>query len=644
MTNEKLYLFLLPILLLFFVGCEDSTPAVSTPPADHISPTLTLDVAAITMDPSITPTPTPIPPTATHEPSLTVEPINTPTPISVATAPATAIPTVTASAISATSTPSDTSQANVQAVLEWILPQEEPSLLSISGGAISGFEVIDEYAAVIMGHSIAVLDTTVSPIAEEVARIRLPGQPSSMALSGRFWFLSIGKIISIIDLADPQNIQEVARIKGLGEGQVILGEDRLIYFLDSQKTWWILDVDQVLPAMKAETAPTKAKPEVSDTWFSDNIWNPHVESISKQVLAATTGRPQWLPEGVKKVANDLIYWETTGDGIGGGYLIRLNVEASETPVVSSVFRSFSPINFDVDDGRLYTAFSYEVAGGDTVVDVRDPMNPLFEQVFVNASNSLLIIDNTMLSGGRPGLVVFDLDNGISRGEEVPMFKENAPIPFTVQIETNENRSILFGLTGIYTERGGIAVYSIENPNSPTSLSFINFSAPNGPIEIKYAADRLYAYRTVENNQSVIHVFDVSDPANPEEMMSWVTEEQVIGLEVWQDEAGRHLMAALTPDEISIWDVSDPRVIHHLLGKLFAPPQCVVEPRYSYHRHTQLAGDWLFAPLGRCPTNRIDISDPANPVILDTLDANGPMIFEDGLLYMGGQNLRIYNFD
>ena len=143
---------------------------------------------------------------------------------------------------------------------------------------------------------------------------------------------------------------------------------------------------------------------------------------------------------------------------------------------------------------------------------------------------------------------------------------------------------------------------------------------------------------------MIHVFDVSDPANPEEMMSWVTEEQVIGLEVWQDESGRHLLAALTPDEISIWDVSDPRAIHHLLGKLFAPPQCVIEPRYSYHRHTQLAGDWLFAPLGRCPTNRIDISDPANPIILDTLDSNGPMVYEDGLLYMGGQNLRIYKFE
>ena len=128
-------------------------------------------------------------------------------------------------------------------------------------------------------------------------------------------------------------------------------------------------------------------------------------------------------------------------------------------------------------------------------------------------------------------------------------------------------------------------------------------------------------------------------------MGWVTEERVIGLEAWQDETGRHLIAALTPDEISIQDVSDPRGIQKQLGRIFARPECVFEPnRDNYHRHTILFENWLFAPLGNCPTNRIDISDPANPIILDTLDSNGPMVFEDGLLFMGGRNLRIYKFD
>ena len=81
-----------------------------------------------------------------------------------------------------------------------------------------------------------------------------------------------------------------------------------------------------------------------------------------------------------------------------------------------------------------------------------------------------------------------------------------------------------------------------------------------------------------------------------------------------------------------------------LSKLFAPPACVVEDSRIAFRPTTLAGDWLFAPLGNCPTNRIDISDPENPIILETLDSNGPMVFEDGLLYMGGKNLRIYKFD
>ncbi len=629
MNHNFFYSLILITFLIFFTGCNDPTVLEPTP------------VAAVTQSSTGTSSPPTIPPaTAMAEPSPTPEPTLTPT----LPPTATERPAETATAIPPTEAAAGATTSKEGAFLEWVLPQPATSRVSVSGGSIEGYELVDEYAAVIAGESIAIVNMGISPIAQEIGRIPLPGVPSSHARSGRFWFLKIKDFASIIDLADPLNVTEVARINNLGVGELILGDDGQVYFLDKEaQDWWALDVDQVLPAMRADKTPVEAIQTVDEQTFIETIHRPNFLDLREQIKVLTTDHPNWIPENVMKIGEDFVYLERSGD-TGGGFIVRLDVQSAELPTVKSVYRSFYPRTIEVEGQMLYSVFAYEGAGQADIIDVNNPAEPRFAQTFENRSNAVRVINNTLLSGARPGLVVFDLENQVDRLVEVPIFNERSPFPFLVQLEISDDQQTLFGLTGIYFERGGVAVYSIEDPTNPTAISFIEFSEPYGPIEIKYAAGRLYGYRTEQNGTSTVFVYDVTDPVNPQEILRWSTEERVIGLQPWQDGSGRHVMAALTADEISIWDMTDLNNDLQQLSKLFAPPACVVEDSRIAFRPTILAEDWLFAPLGNCPTNRIDISDPENPIILETLDSNGPMIFEDGLLYMGGRNLRIYKFD
>lgn len=633
--NKKIFypLFLISSLL-FFAGCDDATTIEPTP------------VAAVTQSPTETSaSPTIPPPTATAEPSPTSRPTNTPTPLSVATAPATYTPTPSQTPIPPTASPTTTTyKAKEDAYLEWVLPQSTPSsLISISGGRIGGFAIDGETAFVFMGRTLAIVDMSVEPIGEEISRFQVSGQPTGAVRSGRFLFVRIeGEGVSVFDLTDQANISEAARIKGIGKGTLHLGDNGEVLYQREAGNWLELDVDQVNPAFWLPNTPIVSTTKVDDYDFYNQLFSPHWDAVANQIEEIIPGGTHGFPSGVHLVGNEAYYWTPTRGESGGGQIVRLDVSDPENLKVKSIFRSFQTGNYDVENGFVYTSFLYEIAGGGSQIDVRDPVKPRLDETLVFWANAHTVINNTLVAGDQPGLATFDLTDGLTKLGEFPMAKERPRYPFLDQLVTNPEQTLLFGLTGIYGETGGIAIYSIENPAEPVPLSFIDATQL---LEIKYSADHLYFYRTDSTTRSVITVFDVSDPANPKEAKSWLTDKRLIGLEVWEDFYGRPMIAQITPDKISIFDISGPIGNHDLLSEIFSPPECIFEPnRDTYHRHTIVHESWLFAPLGNCPTNRIDISDPANPIILETLDSNGPMIFEDGYLYMGGQNLRIYKFE
>ncbi|MEM9777850.1 MAG: hypothetical protein AAF902_24955 [Chloroflexota bacterium] len=629
------FFLLLPGLLLFSCGSDEpvSMPAaaVTRPPTNE--PTATATATAIPP----TATATAVPPMKTPEPEPTVTETLTPTSVPVATR--TAIPPTETIAPS----PSPTGQTDLGPVLEWVLPKETPlTLLSFSGGSMDGFVAEGELAYAFLGESLAVIDMSKGPYGEETYRLSLPDISWNFVRSGRFLFAYMpSRIVSVIDLSDPLKPSEVARIKGLGPGQLHLGENDQVYFHTNENRWWKLDVDQVLPAERQSGKPQLKSLDFDDSDFYDQIFRPNEALLLQQLDQLNPGATHWFPSQVQRMGNDYIYWTPTRGESGGGQLVRVDVSDPENVTVKSIYRSFTTQNIHYTDGFIYSAFSNELSGGSSLIDVRDPVNPRMIEILPYAANAHIVEENYLLAGNFPGLNVYDLANNFELVSEVRVNNERAQYPFLAQIVTDLERNLMLGLTGIYAERGGVVVYAIDNPANPMTLSFI---FAQEPTEIKYAAGRLYIYRTNSiGTISIITVYDLSDPANPEELMTWSTEEQLIGLEVWQDGSGRHIVAALTPDEMSLWDASDPAADFQLLGKLFAAPACKVEPDLEYYRRTAIAGDWLFAPLGRCDTNRIDISDPTNPVILDTLNGNGQMVFEDGLLFMGGRNLRIYQF-
>ena len=114
--------------------------------------------------------------------------------------------------------------AKVVPVLEWILPEENQSLVSIWGGGIRGYHLVDEYAIVLMDESWPLI---LSRSSSRNHAIQLPGRVTSKAQFGRFLFLSIRLCFGHRSCRPNQPSGSCPH---KGTGRVSLGEDGQVSF------------------------------------------------------------------------------------------------------------------------------------------------------------------------------------------------------------------------------------------------------------------------------------------------------------------------------------------------------------------------------------------------------------------------------
>ena len=141
----------------------------------------------------------------------------------------------------------------------------------------------------------------------------------------------------------------------------------------------------------------------------------------------------------------------------------------------------------MENKRVYSSYSYEIARESAVVDVQDPANIQYLGEFEFWSNSLLAFDQQLLLSIGPGLFVLDHTNQFEKVSESPISEPNVYYPFFAQIVTNPEQTLLFGLTGIYLERGGIAVThlmirAIRPPTHPAEDPLGHLKSNTGPAD------------------------------------------------------------------------------------------------------------------------------------------------------------------
>ena len=637
MKIQTTTLFFLPLLLLLLSGCGDATPAERTPIA-MVSETPT------SIPPTPTASPTPASPTATSEPSPTPGPASTPTPLAVATAPPTLTPTKTRLTLTNTPTPVKY-RAKADASLEWILPEPTPSNpISVSGGLISGYGVDGDLVHIFMGRTMVIVDMGESPIGEEVARFVFSGRPTSSVRSGRFLFVFVvGEGVKVFDFTDPANAAPVALIKGVGSGRLHLGENNEVLFERSEGTWLELDVDQVAPVFWLPEPPKTVSAFADPITFLFEIYDPNYESIQGQIDELIPRTKPFLPDDVLIIENEAFYWATSRGEGGAGQVVRLDITDPENPIVKSIYQSFDVRHFDYENGRIYSTTFFEAS----FINVENPTSPQRISSKGGTSQVLKVKDDLIFSGGPPGLEIFSTSDPIDPLGEAATADLKEASWYMRSMVVDPNRPYVYGISGVYGYQPGIPIFKTEPADNPQIIAFVD---KIGVWDLKLAGETLFTFRTRDGaDESEVFVINVTDPANPIETESFTVEEGILGFEIWQDDVGRTIMLLLLPNSgLQFWNVTNPAE-RTLLSTIAAPEACQYgKPNSEIYvdlvNQTAVDDGMLFTSIGTCPISRIDVSDPTNPIILDTLEHKGPLVYEDGLLFMGGENLRIYNFD
>lgn len=457
-------------------------------------------------------------------------------------------------------------------------------------------------------------------------------------------FAAIGDMISIIDLQDPVDIKEVARITGLSKGTLYTGRNKEVFFEDSESNWWELDVDQVLPAISLENIypdfkleALKAHEQNQDTFLSN------ISSIQEQIEEVFTWIGFSYPIESHATGSDLFIGVHSGSEWGGGQIVRLKTDVSNGPELYSTFRTFTPIKLDYENGRVFAGYAFETASELSIISVEDIESPIYENSIYIHSNAFKSIDNQLYIGAR-GLSQMNGDQNFElRGQAKPI---DGKTDYLNQLIFDEERALIYGLRGAQNP-SGLAIYSIADPTAPQFISTLDI---NGPFQMTYLQNKIYGFRSGYNETNPeLLVVDVTDPLMPELEGVLELDDRVIGVHAWLGQSNKPLLALLTARTgLRIWEISDPAQPVELISIKY-PEQCQMpenDPRYEipFSRQLFFLNEHLVSPIGICGNFKIDVSSPTSAQIIGPFPYSGATIFEDGYLFTGGTNLKIYQLD
>lgn len=168
---------------------------------------------------------------------------------------------------------------------------------------------------------------------------------------------------------------------------------------------------------------------------------------------------------------------------------------------------------------------------------------------------------------------------------------------------------------------GLVTVDISNPTLPTLLSTL--TTPPGFRDLTVRGNRMYAVHSTSWYHTTLAIYDLSDPAQPAPLGSYMFDAVVMDADV----AGNYVYACSYTGGFWVLDVSNP-ALPVLVGQLTIPDNglsVAVQGNYVYFG----SSDHIFT---------LDVSNPANPIVIWDVTCDGwiaDLIVSGELLYANG---------
>jgi PKD repeat protein len=286
-------------------------------------------------------------------------------------------------------------------------------------------------------------------------------------------------------------------------------------------------------------------------------------------------------------------------------------------------------NIQIVSNHAYVCGSNSFESWD-ITDINNPV--LLDSVYQDEGYDLAISgDYAYIAGGWSGFRIVDISDPSNLGDPVQVQTENK---YYYGVSILGTKAFLAGYDyGSGNGSGFLEVFNITNPASPSSVGTYTKSGDSYYFGVEVKGD--YAYVAADNKG--MRIFNISNPAVMKEV--WSTGE---GFNAYDIEIeGNLAYLAAHYSGLKIYDITDPenpvlKTTYNPTNGSYYPALTVVEDRVYARGYAYQDGN----PTGRLDT--IDVSDPANPVLISTQTVDGTDDWQgvdvsDNLVYTTGSS-------
>jgi hypothetical protein len=421
--------------------------------------------------------------------------------------------------------------------------------------------------------------------------------------SGDFLFIDLEEGISIIDVSNPAEAEEVNLIEtgeNLTKDFSISGD--YLYLLDNG------DNDTIQSKLRAFDISDQSNIIEVDYYFLGNMQGievagnfayvtcysaPMIDQIRIYDISDPTDI-NWISNSEAKGNNSEI---TIYDGhafVSSFTGIQILDIADNSNLLEVCFFESTGSLFDVEINENY-AFLTDRIHGLIVIDISNPEDPFEVNRFANdlgGAGDIEILNNLLyVAFDLQGIKVFDISNPVE----------------PVEVRTFGDWDLINAISIsedylCYVNSTSLKIYDISEPENPVNLGYYEFSSFIHSVDLDVNGDYVYIPDVYG-----FYIIDISDPTRPQEIAT-ITESLAFGIAV----SGNYAYVVYRDSDLKIFDISHP-IIPFEVGycELIGNNQSIC-----------LSGDFAFVSKWREGFSIVDIEDPENPIEVGYYDTFG----------------------
>ena len=416
----------------------------------------------------------------------------------------------------------------------------------------------------------------------------------------------------VMSINGNNQVEELGKLDTFGMAYELVGKDNLLYIADAWEGVEVIDVSDPNSPSQLANLPTTGWSLGVDVSGSRLVSINGVQGCDIFDLSTPTKpvkKGTYLKErsegdtssrrGVIK--GDFLYLADTVNG-----LRALDITDASQPVQVG---SFSQLSYArrlvIKDDYAYVATASE--GAMYVINVADPFSPY--QVSKFQADGIAV--DVVLNGNYATLGTFEDSSNCYTVIDVsdPADPRQASAMSIQSLECGSPRQMVALDNYVYSaDEFGLGIYDLSNPNSIKTLGKINLDQENDQT-VALAVSGNYAY--VADAGSGLKIVDVSDPNDPKFVRAFAPEEMAGS--IFSANGGEMLYVGQYSSGILAAANANPGENPVSLGRY--------QTRGSVEE-TTVQGDILVASEGKGGLEILDVSDPADMRLLQTIETPG----------------------